>query len=676
MAKTKAITIKNSLVTSKKSKNQDFIDSKALATQIKKWVKEINEAGIEDNIEAVKKYFSEKNDKLSLNDLSIVTTILKCQYSNEKIVFDSKLLSEKLTFYVIGYTYKTKLVSNDHLYLAMILNQTLDSLETPDPLQNYYKISSVKITSNNFRENSKPHTGFIQDYDGKFSALASERPSDDLIVEILNKKPNRVDFVYQNERYLGFGDENIAFITPYNMDPAVAKGQFNKMKYLSTKRGKIVAGEKKVRNHKDLVYFDKVLKPEDFCPVYWLSPTQVIVNYLFELEVDYNDLFSMLLRENQNKEGLSLPKNLCYWDTLDSCINFLAVFSLTCPGLSNKVKQQLIDIYSEYIPLRAKINKLKNNQLLLQRICQDFLNCFLNDSEYIRFVNLYVKAENYINMQSKVNNQEVIAFLNKLSFIGMIQNQLTDDVMKLGKEIYDVLGDYINGNKPSVIEPNVKRVARKIQGYLPKFDFDKVAFPFISAPGGLLGVDDDNANNMSFGLVEKTLEKRFNKVKKDRRNMLLTNQKIADYVTDIDKHINNYLDYYLSKKLGKTEQKSKDIFISFRKLVRNEMRDSLDLYRYLVDCAIGFREWGGSFVPNGQDLLREVYENFKAQKKGTKSKKQRVLGSSRINRYNLRSRQRKAKSEVQSDAEEEEEEEMDEEDEKEDEKEKEKGKKK
>lgn len=641
--KNKANDIKNAIIASKKSNNEKLIKSKERSSNIKKWVNAVTGSKIKDNYEEIKQFLKENKGVTDDYDAAIVTAIMKCKYNNKKIIFDTSLFNNKLKFYVAGTSYQTKVVTNDQLYLAMLYNRIIEVSGEADPFQTYYTINSVKITSDNFKEFSDRYTGYIQDYDPFFSCVTVEGTDRAVVGEILQNKTNEVDFVYKGQNYKGWGTDNIALVAPVEMQQQEIFNTYDNMKYLKDKKGALALGVKRLKYTDNIVFFDKVIKPDSFCPAFWTTGIPIVINYLFELEMDYNDLFDILRGMNTNStEQFNFPENLCYWDTLDDCMYFLGVFALTAVELPKKPRDALADICVEYVRLKREINKVKDNQMLLQRILQDYLNCFINDSEYIRFVNLYVKAEKCLNIKSEGYNIDVLRFLNKLPFIGMIQNQLKNDALNLIDEVYNVLGNYINGTNPSLIETEVRNLAKKITDYLPKSSLKDAAFPFISAPGGLLGTSFDD--NQAVGVIERRVRQRNRKKKEKQAEDDRLINRISRVARNMKQITGNFLVDYARKKLAKTNKlNNENTFKEFKNLVLDQARSDSELDDVVTTRAIQYSQNNNVIIPTrnkNKDVLDKFFDRFVLSKRRSQKpiKITELKLGQKKGRYNLRSR--------------------------------------
>ena len=82
------------------------------------------------------------------------------------------------------------------------------------------------------------------------------------------------------------------------------------------------------------------------------------------------------------------------------------VFLLTSPTLNSKgneeKKETLKKYIIQYIDLKPILLAWKQNQLSLQKICQDYYNSFLGKIRYDKIRSLYKRINSYIDMRNKL----------------------------------------------------------------------------------------------------------------------------------------------------------------------------------------------------------------------------------------------------------------------------------
>ena len=568
----------------------------------------------------IQKYITDNEFETTSNENQILYNILTCKQENSKILFNTKLLTKKLHLYTVGDGLKTRILTNDALFLAMTCNDLVNNDDSVKAYKDIYSIGSVKIISENFKFNDTEISGFIQDYDPDFSALAIQGLPVDRINEVINAKLNEKYFVYNGIDYRAFGDDSVFIITTANTNVKEIYDKYKDQQYLNNEDGKVQLGVKTISKTDKICFIDKLLTPESFCPAFLMSPEAITMRFLFELELDYNELYTKI--EDASAEKLTVPENLCYWDTISQCFDFLCILGLTSQLIGESVKTYIGEMYKKYLGYRAAINKWKNNQLIFQRIAMDFLHGFINNSDYIRFVNLLIKTEKYIKERDKLKSSynDALMFLTGLPFTQMIKNQMSDNVLGIADGIKEVLGYYVQGKKVSNLEQQIRSVAQKIYDLLPQKDMKDAAFPFIMAPGGLLGLNPDIMNG-TFGTlpnVQKNIRKIKNQLKKENEEI----KEIADYMNNKDQYIDDFLIDYINKREKFLSNKTKKHKNNIRKDILDEMKSNPDLSNYILQLALEYER--KKKLPTGQKVtsLNKTISEYDNKEKAKASNKQ------------------------------------------------------
>lgn len=561
-------------------------------SKIQKWATEIEKNNIKE-LKDIQSYLSEQNKEGRFeNDARIIETILNCKQKNQKIYFNTNLFSERIHLFLPANSIQTKCLTNDLLNLYMIFNSVLKNKNIDDDFFNNSFLSSVKVISQNFRLFNPSVKGFIQDYDSSFSAISVEGLSNELIEQIVQEKPNLGNFDFEGITYQYFGNENVFFITKNDLSDEDCLDKFSKIKHLKNSKNGVAEGEKAIPYNNNLYYIDKTLLPERFCPGYWIGHQEIEVSFLFDFEIEYDVLFE-LIENSEANGGLRFPDNLCYWDTINYCFDFLTVLSLTSLILSQNSKRIIRDWCVKYYELKSTISKWKNNQLLLQRICNDFLNSFLNNSDFSRFTNLYDKVVKYIKMRDELKDDmsfsDVKQFFSSLPFATMINNQLMDDVFKIADEIESVLKNYISGSKPIAIVNEIRETSKKIFSYLPSNSLENVAFPFIVAPGEILGKEIKfNDNNLDPIFIK--LDKNFKRIDSEKRKNDLQIKNLSNIILDSDKFINEYLEKYIKRKLLRGRNSNKYNINDVKKYIKDKMKSNIIISRRITNESLKFKD--------------------------------------------------------------------------------------
>lgn len=539
---------------------------------VNKWLKEINDNNI-TSLTGVKDYFASlegQGDNRALKKYSgIVGAILSCKEFEEgqRIQFNSNLFQKKLNHFVLANNIKGKCLTNDYLYLQMISTSSALGNQTNQKLFRIAQLESALITSENF-ESNYAYKGYIQDYDPDFSAICKQGTSKGLIQAIVNNKQNEYKFLLSGYQYKSFGDDNIYVICQEELEDNDIISKFNKMKYIMNENNRLADGQKEINFNEGLYYIDKYVVAENFCPAFIVFDNEVTFKYLFCYQFDYNDLFDFL-------EKNEWPDNLCYWDTINYCFDFLFVFSLTSKR-TKKDREIIQEWCLKYLSLKPFISKWKDNQILLSRIINDFMYGFLNDSSYSRFLHLEKRCEKYLAVLKKLKadgmQTEVTNFFSSLPFATFIKNQLKDNVFNLAKQIKDVASAFVTGTKTANIIEKVREVARNIKEILPENDLSTACFPMIFADGALLG-DKIKRNDPKSDPVFIKIQK--NSIQRSRERKREKNA-VADAiktVSELNENIDDFVEGYIKRRTRTNAYKKE--FLNNLRDIRNDIRGEL-----------------------------------------------------------------------------------------------------
>ena len=571
------------------SKKNEFVSPKASA--IKSLIRGIEKKGLK-NLNDIKSFIAQSEFNSNQN-FAIVTSILNAKQDGKKIYLNTNLFTKPIKAYYFGNNVKIKCLTNDYLNLmsnCVILAKENQWIST---LLGLGRITLVKVTTENFYLNEDTMRGYIQDYDRNFSAMVPPGTPADIVENIIEAKPNLIEFGLQGKKFICYGNSDVCIVTENEMSNEDAISSFKDMKYLKNNRdGELVLGFRKVYTGKDnnLYYIDKDFIPEQFCPAFWFSDKVVSAKFLFEIEFDYNKLFGYL--SFKESEGpIEYPENLCYWDTINECFQFLSVFLATWEFLKEVNKENLINWCDTYFIYRPIIMLLKTNQLLLQRILQDFIYSFHNNSDYKRFTNLLDKINKYIKVRDELKKnvyyKNVISFFSSLPFAQMINKQLTDEVMNIAEKIRTVVVSYIEGKRPAGIVDDIRSVVKSIVLLMPQKSMSDCTFPILVADGGILGneikFNDPSADPLleaSIKNARRILNSK-NASKQERNNAIkLLNEK--------DSMINTFLANYL-KIFVKREKLRKPDIPKLIASVKRLMTDNEDLSQIVTEEAFKYK---------------------------------------------------------------------------------------
>lgn len=572
------------------------IDKKYIpSSNIQKMVKKLKAENIK-GLKNIQEFFVKSKDKVSDRDAKIISSVLNAKQDGKKIYINTSLFTQRLETYLSTSNISSKCFTNEKLNLYMIKSMITNRMDDKEIYELAF-IDEARIISNNFNLEEKTLKGYIQDYDPNFSVMGTRNYSRDKIETMLKVKPAKGNFEFEGIQYVYFGDENICFIMPDGLPEDEALEKYDNAAYLINNRaGKFTLGERKVypNENNDLCYIDKDIIPEGFCPAYWFSDTDMKLSYLFKCYYDYNDLFDELdkNRDEIGNKGFVWPNNMCYWNTLNECFQFLSILAIAGQNISDDYRNTISKWCDDYFDLKTTLSLWKNNQMLYQRIIQDFLYGFLNNSEPKRFQNLLSKVEKYIAVAKELRAHSTFsnikAFFSSLPFAQMINKQLSAEVYSIAFNIRSCIQQYLSGARPDNIITNIRNVAKMIRQLMPKDKVEDAAFPVLIADGGLLGdgvIFGAPKTDPLFDQVYKNAVKKEVQKKKHKNEV----EKISDLLINKDTVLRNYLVAYIRKYTAdKKVDRNRFTITPLIKIIRTKMTEDKDEGDKIVQEAVKF----------------------------------------------------------------------------------------
>lgn len=459
----------------------------------------INEIAKQNIIELndIKAYLTKNASRKEASAYSkVIQTVLQTKTQGDKIILKDGTFTKTLTLHLCYNNVILKCLTNDLLTFRMFLNDVMVALNVSGPIKAVFEDSEINhltVVSENFKTEAPTEKGFIQDYDSGFSAICPMEVRDNPVVNsIIAEKPGRATFTYLDNEYKYFGNTELCVICPVELSDDEIAQKIADMKYLKHEKSEFALGEKKVSADGKVKFLYQSMKPENFCPSYWFAPKNVKCTILIECNVDYNTLFDYL--DGGLKTGIIWPDNLFYWDTIQQCFDFLAVFALTHvtnDGQSATIIEKISGWVDEYDRVKPVLLDVKSAHQKIERVFHDFINSFLNNSSFERYANLALKVATTLDDVNKIRKNsyynEVTSFLAGLPFCKMINNQFKPEVYKALSDLSTIMRNFVKGSKPTGIVSDIRAIARTIYDFLPKSDLATACFPFIAPEGGLLG---------------------------------------------------------------------------------------------------------------------------------------------------------------------------------------------
>lgn len=517
--------------------------------EIKNVIKAMNKAGIKE-LDDIKQYLLD-TVKLSGNSklYSTILAVVSAKTREKKIYFKSDTFNKPLKLYIPVTNKVLKCLTNDELYFQMLRTNFLkdsDLAESDKRLIADAHIVNITFASDNFQllENKQAELGFIQDFDMNFSAIcAQDVVGTERVPETIAAKENAGSFDFDEKRFEFFGNTDLCVICLAGTSDQAISERIANMKYLRATENGFTSGIRKVGPSTQVRYIYKECVPENFCPSYLLLPDTINSAFFIEVELDYNSLFEHL--QDVVADKIQFPANMCYWDTLQACMDFLSAFALTS-NVSPDEKNIIGDWIENYWLFKSAIVAIKSAYTKVEQILHEFLNTFLNNSELTRFITLADKARKVLNEFNDVKKVKdynaAISFLRGLPFCQMIQRQLSTDLASIVTNVINVFTDISKGNKPEAVTSNVRSVANSIYALLPSDTMNDACFPFIAPRGGLTGnlIEFNGENDGIFAKAQSISKRVANQKKKDQKEIKESVGKLSTLRKRVAEYVGNY----------------------------------------------------------------------------------------------------------------------------------------
>lgn len=457
----------------------------------------------------IAEYFSDKGRILDDQQKRLYLLLVKSKVSLGKFVLSDDLANSPVHIYLLVSDFKTKVISNDWLWLALMFSRAIDSeaknagfLVGDQITEGIFRsaiVKDVQIVSSSFKCKKDVEKGYYQDYYTNFACVGMDKMSRNDIKEVL-QNGEKYEFGYSGYDFIARGKsgECVIYSKGENLTEQAIEDRVKNCKVVSIDERKPKLKEKIIEIKNDVVRFiSSTVKPEIFCPAFLRTDELVRYSFLVKASLDYNNLFRYMDLSVTTHKKLIFYDNAWYWDNTESWFEFLTVYTITTEvkGLSKEAKNKLIEYCDFYYKYQDFIIALKKNQLALQRIYQDFYNSFTSKINYDKAKSLLKRIREFIGFRDFLMRDEsypvIVSWINSLNFCTLIKNQLRPDIIKIADSLLDCLSDLIdNRSSTENLVGSFKRVAELIyyacpnevkhSGFIP-------SFPMIFSAGGFMG---------------------------------------------------------------------------------------------------------------------------------------------------------------------------------------------
>ena len=481
-------------------------------------------------------YFNAERINIGKIPLQLYYTLARIKIENSgKLHFSDSMLNSNIYFRAFAGNFVTTTITNDLLYLYLLYSRILKGASNKDDENGLVKmllqsdIENVMISTKPFiLEQENITKGYYQDFSANIAVIGMNGLTENEKNSIINSN-KKYEFNIKGVKYIAEGTSDACVIYDEKYTAGVDKA-VKDVKTIS-EFGNFELGPKTIEvKTKYVRYVNATLKPEVFCPAFLKLNDAESFCVLLKMKIDLNAFYDCIEDHLKKKKELFINGSFSYWDSFESYFEFMFVFLLTSPTLNSKgneeKKETLKKYIIQYIDLKPILLAWKQNQLSLQKICQDYYNSFLGKIRYDKIRSLYKRINSYIDMRNKLLSEsfaEVKNFIDTCPFFSPnIRNQLMDSGLSLGDDLYSAIVS-MHENNPDQLVQKLRRAGVLIyeSGYYPKMDdkdkgSNRLLFPFVLSEGAFLGnlyegyqaenPIEVNASRLAKNIIERNLK--------------------------------------------------------------------------------------------------------------------------------------------------------------------------
>ena len=524
---------------------------------------------------------------------NFIVAIANTKVSNQKIQLSANASNIPLYTYQSFIYPKVGIISNDILYLWCLLLTSVTRYSDEDTLKivSTAKFVDVQIASELFDGNSAIDKGYAQDFTGECCVLNINKENKEFIKELIKpftelsekerKKIKKDDpknekrfeeigynqeteissymFEYDGKEYFASADNESCLIFPVEMPLNEVEKKINETIEFHDEKGRYELFAKAVPTKDKPRFISCRVKGDNFCPCFMKFEEAINCNYLYRIKMDNNRLFEYWDQQIQNEGAdITKPRNILYWDNIESFFDFLQIYMLTSPYGEYAAKYKVcVDIYYDN---KTAIMFWKQNQLEYQRILYEFFNSFNTKLNYDKLMKLYNRIKKYIEaralLMSDTESFEIIPKMFKAfgRLCEMINNQFNAEVMFIADKMLDLLDQLDRGILEDTEDLRKLGYAIYCCSYMDDTRVNP-AFPFIFAPGAFLGNVQEGINK-----TPKQFKELISEFKKSMKTIKKTNEETVDLITnaietnDANRDVvveNTFIDYLNDKGINK-----------------------------------------------------------------------------------------------------------------------------
>lgn len=402
--------------------------SKKPQTEIQKMSNKIYGKNLQ-TMDEIKVFIGSEYKKFDDLTMKFLYTIAKSKVVNGKISFSDSLANSPIIYRLKLKMGKRSWLSNDFLYLASIFRTNFENNVGSVPLNGNTKIKSVTVISAPFVYEGDTMRGFIQDNSEDFFCFGVDKlPLDKrLAVEnaLLDFSKDNAQFTYLGKTYIAKFNSGCMLIVESTKTDQAAEYLKNQTTFniLSAKKRELKEKTLEIKNKPR--FFSMKLIPDKFCPAYvFLDKKAVEVQFLYEIELDYNELFQNIITSVTTKDSIDFPVNFIYWDNISNIMDLFSVLAVVGPAfkLPQKQANYFSEICDKYADIEFPIQVWHKKMLEIQKLAVEFFNSFNSKLNYDKIVDIRGKVlklyDDYKKMIVDSSYEDIVKFFTDNVYLG------------------------------------------------------------------------------------------------------------------------------------------------------------------------------------------------------------------------------------------------------------------
>ncbi|MBQ2644137.1 hypothetical protein IJG14_01015, partial [bacterium] len=453
-------------------------------------------------VEEIRMFIGSEFKKYDEITNKFLATIAQSKVINGKLVISDTLANRPLLYKLKVKAGERNWISNDGLFLSKIFKQAFPGNIGAVNLGGNFLIKNVTVVSIPFLYEGETKKGFIQDNEENFFCFGLEALEGE---EFENTKANLFNFTTGaiKYRYNGWNyiakDYNNCTVIALDSKTGNALNNYKNQKIFNMPSLKKRELKEKVIEIKNKPrYFYSKISPEFFCPAFTLLNQSVEFSFLYDICLDYNEMFAGIISSLTSTKAPGLPNDFVYWDNVEELIELYSVLAVV--GVSFGMPNGFVNYFANncdaYTQIRIPIGIWGKKMMDLQRIVTEFFNSFSTKLSYDKLSDMREKIlkinDDYGKLTKDPSYTAVNNFFTKDEFLGRfnvyIKNQL--DIKGMQAFLDNFLGvlTKIELLQSDNLVEEIEKMGNAIYyASLSEGDMNNCLFPILLSPGAFYG---------------------------------------------------------------------------------------------------------------------------------------------------------------------------------------------